>query len=57
LNVLIEKECDLNAQDELGYTALHYAVMKNNFDAVACLIEAQNIDLSVSVKILPKYVE
>lgn len=37
--LLIEKEADLNVQDNFGMTPLHYAVMKNNLELGSLMIE------------------
>lgn len=47
LDLLIEKKCDVNAQDELGYSALHHAVLKNNYGAVALLLEISKLKINV----------
>jgi ankyrin repeat protein len=43
----MNKQCDVNAQDELGYTALHYVIMRNNFETAKILISTPNIILNV----------
>ena len=47
---LIDKGADVNLQDHVGYTALHYAVESKNFDAVSCLVHnGADINLFTSV--------
>jgi ankyrin repeat protein len=43
----MSKQCDLDAQDELGYTAIHYAIIRNNFETAQALISTPYITLNV----------
>lgn len=45
--VLINFECEYNSQDELGFTPLHYAAIKNNHCAAVLLLDLPNIALDV----------
>ena len=46
LKLLIEK-AEYNAQDENGFTCLHYAAQKNNYEAVYQLINIPGININV----------
>jgi ankyrin repeat protein len=46
-NLLMEKNANVNVQDETGFTALHYAVQKANYEAVVLLLKT-NCNLNVS---------
>ncbi len=37
LELLIEEGCNVNEQDEIGSTPLHYAAYTNNYEAVLIL--------------------
>ena len=51
---LIDKGADLNLQDHAGYTALHYAVQRENFFALSCLVHnGADINLFTSSKYTP----
>ena len=49
--MFIEKFSDINAQDDIGYTPMHYAVIKNNFGGVTLLLNVPGIELNVNNKI------
>jgi ankyrin repeat protein len=44
---LIEMECDVNATDEFGMTALHYACRAGHIEIVKLLLAHRLIDLHV----------
>lgn len=44
-----EKPVNINAQDEKGMTALHYAAIQNNYLAVDLLIQTSGIDINVTL--------
>ena len=47
---LIDKGADVNLQDHVGYTALHHAVQRRNFDAVSCLVHnGADVNLFTSI--------
>ena len=47
---LIDKGADVNLQDHVGYTALHHAVERRNFDAVSCLVHnGADVNLFTSI--------
>ena len=51
---LIDKGADVNLQDHDGYTALHHAVERKNFDALSCLVHnGADINLFTSSKRTP----
>ncbi len=49
LKFLVTKGADVNAQDEDLNTPLHYAVQRNNFDAVSYLLQSNAINIYVSL--------
>ncbi|RNA34874.1 ankyrin repeat [Brachionus plicatilis] len=51
MEVLIDHNCDYNLQDDSGFTALHYAVFKNNFEAAQILLNLENIRLDFRLKL------
>ena len=46
-NSFISRGVDYNFRNDNGFTALHYAVLKNNYEAVINLIHLKNIQLNV----------
>ena len=38
MEFLIEEGCNVNEQDELGSTPLHYAALTDNYEAVLMLV-------------------
>jgi ankyrin repeat protein len=48
LKFLVSKGADFNAQDEDLNTPLHYAVQRNNYDAVSYLLKLNSINIYVS---------
>lgn len=38
-NIFLNRNVNLNAQDEYGNTALHYAALKNNYMALSNLLQ------------------
>ncbi len=44
----MKKEIHWNLQDDLGYTAIHQAVIENNYEAVIYLSNIKNINFNVS---------
>ncbi len=57
LKFLVSKGADLNAQDEDLNTPLHYAVQRNNYDAVSYLLKLNSINIYVSTSILAHHLE
>lgn len=49
---LIEHDCDYNLTDESGFTPLHYAVFKNNYEAAKILLSLENIRLDVIINFI-----
>ncbi|CAF0778612.1 unnamed protein product, partial [Brachionus calyciflorus] len=44
---LIDHNCDYNAVDETKFSAMHYAVSKNNYEAAVLLLELENIKIDL----------
>lgn len=47
-NVFIEKNANINHQDDLGLTPLHLAIQKRNFEGALLLINSSAINCNVS---------
>ena len=46
--LMAEKPVNINAQDEKGMTALHYAAIHNNYLAATLLVQSLDIDITVT---------
>ena len=46
-NSFVSRRVDYNFRNNNGFTALHYVVFKNNYEAVINLIHLKNIELNV----------
>jgi ankyrin repeat protein len=46
--MLREKGVDYNLQDENGYSALHHAALKDNYEGAAQLVKLPSINVEVS---------
>ena len=44
----IEKNVDINSQDEIGYSILHHAAAKNNFGAIQYILQIPGVNINVS---------
>ncbi len=49
-DVFIKHNCHYNAQDEVGFTPLHYASTKNNYMGAKLLLQLPGIDLDIEDK-------
>jgi hypothetical protein len=49
LKIFIERNCDLNLQDDMKLSLLHLAVAKPNSTALAILINQHGINLEVII--------
>ncbi len=45
---MFSEKGEFNAQDENGYTPLHYAAQKNNYEAAYQLINTPGININVT---------
>ena len=48
LDFLVEKNVDINSQDEIGYSILHHAAAKNNFGAIYFILQKPGVNINVS---------
>ena len=48
-NIFVKKKVKLNHQDDKGFTALHYAILKNNQYTTMLLTHSKGINLNVNV--------
>ena len=48
--MLIEKQSDINRQDENGLSALHVAAQKNNYEAVFNLVQLSSLKINIEDK-------
>lgn len=44
----MEKNVNVNNQDDIGYTPLHWAIQKRNFEGALMLINTNEINVNVS---------
>ena len=43
----MEKSANQNNQDDIGYTALHYAIQKRNYEGALLLLNSNDINVNV----------